>query len=66
MFQVFYISVVNIDQDVAHVTLAIYIGFKCMFGLFHLLQTYVASVSLDITKVNLDVAYISMVASVYF
>jgi hypothetical protein len=59
---VFYIGIVNIDQDVAHVAVAIHIGFKCMFRLFHL---YVASISLDTAKINLDVAYIGMVASVF-
>jgi hypothetical protein len=51
MFQVLYINVANVnrdvaklDQDVAHVAMAIHICFSCMFQIFHLYQTYVASI----------------------
>jgi predicted amino acid racemase len=43
MLQVFYIDVAKVernvrklDQNVAHVAMAIYICFKCMFQMFHL------------------------------
>jgi hypothetical protein len=40
-----FISVLQkIDQDDAHVAMAMYVCFKCMFRLFHLFQTYIASV----------------------
>jgi hypothetical protein len=41
---VFYIDVVKVDRDVAHVAMAIHICFKCMFPMFYLFQTYVASI----------------------
>jgi len=41
----FYIDVAKVDQDVAHVAMAIRVCFKCMFQMFHLFQTYVVSVS---------------------
>jgi hypothetical protein len=51
MLQVFYIDIAKIDQDivkvdrnVAHVTMTIHICFKCMLQMFHLYQTYVASI----------------------
>jgi hypothetical protein len=51
MLQVFHIGiakvdqdVVKVDQDVAHVAIAIHICFKYMFQMFHLYQTYVASI----------------------
>ena len=37
-------DVAKVDQGVAHVAMAIHICFKCMFQMFHLLQTYLASV----------------------
>ena len=42
--QVLYIDVAKVDRDVAHVVMAIHVCFKCMFQMFHLFQTYVASV----------------------
>ena len=39
-----YIDVANVDRDVVHVVMAIHICFKCMFQMFHLFQTNVASV----------------------
>jgi hypothetical protein len=37
-------DVAKVDQDLAHVALAIHVCFKCMFQMFHLYQTYVASI----------------------
>jgi hypothetical protein len=42
---VFHVDIAKVDRDVAHVTMAIHIYFKCMSLMFHLFQTYVASVS---------------------
>jgi hypothetical protein len=51
MLQVFRIGVAKVDRDVAkvdqnvaHVAMAMHICFKCMFQMFRLYQTYVASV----------------------
>jgi hypothetical protein len=51
MLQVFCIGVAKIDRDVAkvnwnvaHVAMAMHVCFKCMFQMFRLYQTYVASV----------------------
>jgi hypothetical protein len=41
---VLYIDVAKVDWDVAHVVMAIHVYFKCMFQMFHLFQTNVASV----------------------
>jgi hypothetical protein len=58
--QVFYIDVAKLNRDVAHVAMTIHECFKCMFQMFQLFQTYVASVHLDVAKVDLDVAYTYM------
>jgi hypothetical protein len=50
MLQVLYIDVVKVHQDVAHVVMAIHICFKCMIQMFHLFQTYVASVLSECCK----------------
>jgi hypothetical protein len=42
---VFYIDIAKVDRDVAHVAMAIHVSFKCMFQMFYLFQTYLASVS---------------------
>jgi hypothetical protein len=34
----FRISVAKVDRNVAHVTMAIHVCFKCMFQIFHLYQ----------------------------
>jgi hypothetical protein len=54
---VFHISVANVDRDVAkvdrnvaHVAMAMHVCFKCMFQMFHLYQTYVASVFIQILQ----------------
>ena len=51
MFQMFYryvasvvYHVAKVDWDVAHVVMAIHVCFKCMFQIFNLFQTNVASV----------------------
>ena len=43
MLQVFYIDVAKVDRNVAHVAMAIHVCSKCLFKIFHLFQTYVAS-----------------------
>ena len=52
-----YIDVAKVDRDVAHVVMAIHVCFKCMFQIFHLFQTNVASVLSRCCKSSLDVAY---------
>jgi hypothetical protein len=47
---VFYIGVVKIDRDIAHVAMTIYACFKCMLQRFHLFQAYVASVLFECCK----------------
>jgi hypothetical protein len=47
---VLYIDVAKVDQDVAHVAMAIHVCFKCMFQMFYMFQTYVASVSFGCCK----------------
>ena len=39
-----YIDVAKVDRYVAHVVMAIHVRFKCMFQIFHLFQTNIASV----------------------
>ena len=39
-----YINVAKVDRDIAHVVMVIHVCFKCMLQMFHLFQTYVASV----------------------
>jgi uncharacterized membrane protein len=41
---VFRISVAKVDRDVAHIAMAMHQCFKCMFQMFDLYHTYVASV----------------------
>jgi hypothetical protein len=41
---VLYIDVAKVDRDVTHVVMAIHVCSKCMFQIFHLFQTNVASV----------------------
>jgi hypothetical protein len=45
MLQLLYINIAKVDRDVVHVVMAIHVCFKCMFQMFHLFQTNVASVS---------------------
>jgi hypothetical protein len=42
--EVFHIGIAKVDQDIAHVAMTMHVCFKCMFQMFHLYQTYVASV----------------------
>ena len=44
MLHVFHLDVAKVDRDVAHVAMAIHVRCKCMFQIFSLFQTYVASV----------------------
>jgi hypothetical protein len=54
---VLYIDVAKVDRDVAHVVMAIHVCFKCMFQMFDLFQTNVASVLSECCKVDMNVAY---------
>jgi hypothetical protein len=47
---VFYIDVAKVDWDVAHLAMAIHICLKCMYKIFYLFRTYVASVSFGCCK----------------
>ena len=52
MLQVFYMDVVKVDWDVAHVAMVVQVCCKCLFSMFYLcFQTYV------VRCVYLDVAY---------
>jgi hypothetical protein len=62
MFQVFYIGVAKVDQDVAHVAMATHVCFKCMFQMFHLFQTP-GDVAL---KAQVENIYISSVSEVRY
>jgi hypothetical protein len=53
---VFYIDVAKVDQDVVHVAMV----FSSVSQKFHLFQTYIVSVSSDVAKIYLDVAYTCM------
>jgi hypothetical protein len=44
MFQVFRMDVAKVDPNVAHVVMAIHVCCKSLLKMFHLFQTYVASV----------------------
>jgi hypothetical protein len=44
MLHVFHLDLAKVDWDVTHVAMAIHVCFKCIFQMFQLLQTYVASV----------------------
>jgi hypothetical protein len=44
MLQVFYMDAAKVDLDVAYVVMVIHVCCKYLFKMFHLLQTYVASV----------------------
>jgi hypothetical protein len=39
-----YIDIAKVDRDVAHVVIVIHICFKCMFQIFNLFETNVASI----------------------
>jgi hypothetical protein len=58
---VFYIDFAKVYWDIAHVAMAIHVCFECIFQMFYMYQTYVASFfHLYIAKVDLDVAYTCM------
>jgi hypothetical protein len=44
MLQVFHLDIAKVDPNVAYVVMIIYICCKRLFKMFHLFQTYVASV----------------------
>jgi hypothetical protein len=56
MLQVFYLDVVKIDRDVAHIAMAIHICFKCIFQMFDL---YFSDVHCKCF--HLDIGYVSHV-----
>ena len=62
----FYICVTKVDQDVAHVAMAIHVCFNCMFQLFLLFLAYVASVSSGCCKSRSECCICMHVASVCF
>jgi hypothetical protein len=66
MLQVLYIDVAKIDQDVAHVVMAIHVCFKCMFQIFHLFQMYVASSFSKCCKSRSDCCIYMHAASICF
>ena len=61
-----YIDVAKVDQDVAHVVMAIYVCFKCMFQMFHLFQTNVTSVLSGCCKSRSRCCIYMHAASIYF
>ena len=66
MLQVLYIDVAKVDRYVAHIVMAILICFKCMFQMFHLFQTYVASVLSRYCKSTSGYRIYMYVASICF
>ena len=44
MLQMLHIDVAKVDQNAAHIVMDIHVCFKCIFQIFHLFQTNVASV----------------------
>ena len=58
-----HLDVAKVDQDVAHVAMAIHVCFKCMFYVF---QTYVLSVSSGCCKSRSGCYMYMHVASVCF
>jgi hypothetical protein len=62
---VLYIDVAKVDRDVAHV-IAIHVCFKCMFQMFHLFQTNVASILSDCCKNRSGSCIYMHVASICF
>jgi hypothetical protein len=63
---VLYIDVAKVDQDVAHVIMAIHVCFKCLFQMFHLFQTYVASILSGCCKSTSGCCIYMHVASICF
>jgi hypothetical protein len=60
-----YIDVAKVDQDVTHVVMVIHVYFKCMFQIFYLLQTYVASDLSRCCKSRSDCYIYMHVASIF-
>jgi hypothetical protein len=66
MLQMLYIDVAKVDHGVAYVVMAIHVCFKCMFQMFHLLQTNVASVLSGCCKSRSGCCIYIHVASICF
>jgi hypothetical protein len=66
VFQMFQRYVAEVDQDVAHVIMAIHVCFKCMFQMFYLFQTYVTSVLSGYCKSRSRCCIYMHVASICF
>jgi molybdopterin/thiamine biosynthesis adenylyltransferase len=60
MLQVLHLDVAKVDLNVTYVAMAIHACFKCIFQIFHLLQTYVTSVSFGCFKGRSRRAYVVM------
>jgi hypothetical protein len=41
---VLYIDIAKVDRDVLPVIMTMHVCFKCLFQMFHLFETYIASV----------------------
>jgi hypothetical protein len=63
MLQVFYLNDVKVDLIVAYVAMNIHVCFKRMLQVFHLFQTYVASVSSRCFKSRSGRAHVSSAAT---
>jgi hypothetical protein len=55
MLQLFHADVEKIDLDVAYLAIAIHVCCKCLFIMFHLLQTYVTSIFLNVAYVAVTI-----------
>jgi hypothetical protein len=58
--QAFRIGVAKVDQDVAHVAMAIHVCLRCMFQMFQLYQTCCKYFHLEVANVDMNVAYTCM------
>jgi hypothetical protein len=64
---VLYIDVAKVDRDVAHLVMAIHVCFfKCIFQMFYLFQTYVASILSRCCKIKSRCCIYMHVASICF
>jgi hypothetical protein len=59
-------DVTQVDRDVAHVAMAIHVCFKCMFQMFHLYHTYIASILFGCCKSRFRCCICMHVANVFF
>ena len=60
MLQVFHLDVLKVDQNVAHVAMAIHVYFECMF------QMFLCFFRRSLQVFHLDVLYVSLVCYNYF